>query len=173
MPPKGQKKTYDNGVFCGLRSDTPMVPPKSPRPSLTTENAQVTDQPVAPVTPSPRPQSLTLPFQNRDRASHLISDEEFDKIMRQGDLDNPMPRPKSGIPSHLSGLGIRRSASAARGSKNSLFAQRPRPASANFGNTILRTAQHVQDGFPRPGFSRDPTLTALPRPSTKNDMAGT
>lgn len=168
MAPKGQKKAFDNDVLCGLRSDTPKVPPKSPRPSLTTENVQAFDQPVAPITPSPRPQSLTLPFQNRDRASHLISDEEFDKIMKQGELDNPLPRLPSGIPSHLSGLGIRRTASTTKGSRTSLFAQRPRPASANFGNTGYAA---TQDGFPRPGFSRDPTLTALPRPPTKNDMA--
>lgn len=173
MAPKGQKKPFDNGVLCGLRSDIPRVPPKSPRPSLTTENVQVFDQPVTPIRPSPRPQSLTLPFQNRDRASHLISDEEFDKIMRQGEPDNAVSRLPSGIPSHLSGFGIRRAASSARAPRNSFFAQRPRPVSTNFSNSIHATAHYAQDGFPRPAFSREPTLTALPRPPTKNDMAGT
>lgn len=172
MAPKGQKKPFDNGLLCGLGPDIPRVPPKITRPSLTAENVQIFDQPVAPVTPSPRPQSLTLPFQNRDRASHLISDEEFDKIMRQGELENTVPRLPSAIPSHLSGFGVRRAASTARASRNSFFAQRQRPASANFSSSIHATAQYAQDGLSRSAFSRDPTLTALPRPPTKNDMAG-
>lgn len=168
MAPKEQKKTFDNGVLCGLRSDTPTF--KKPRPTATSEDAQEPDHSTFVVTPSPRPQSLTLPFQNRERASHLITDEELEAIMRRDELD-PLPRLLSAIPRHLSGLGIRRSASTAKASRSAIPAQRPRPVSVTFGGPVQPFTRRTRADSPHPAFSRDPTLTALPRPPTKNNMA--
>lgn len=168
MTPKDSKKTADHGVLCGLRSDTPADSSKRFRASLTKEPAK---EPEFAFTPSPRPESLTLPFQNRERASHLITDEDMDRIMRQGELDDPMPRLPSTVSGNLTGLGLRRTLSTAQDLGVSLFTHRPRPASAHFGGTDLEgSASNTR--YERSRYSRDPTLTALPRPPTKNDMAG-
>lgn len=159
------KKQNHYGVLCGLRASalgdsesdssrasTPEPPPKD----------EVHTQPN-----QPRPQSLTLPFENRDRESHLVSDEEFDRIVRQAEFENPMPPPAGGRARNLSSSGLRRSISTAR---NTAFL-RQRPASADV-STMLGFSTPTKKGLGQvSSISRDSTLTALPKPPTMNELA--
>lgn len=115
----------------------------------------------------PRPQSLTLPFDNRQRESHLVTEEEFDRIIRQEEMANPLPPMSRGTNSVRPQVQMRRSISTAR---RTVMTGRPRPMSADF--STLLTMQSHNTGPERASMSRDPTLTALPRPPTKNDLAG-
>lgn len=170
MRTNDHKKNNHYGVLCGLRanalgdsdsdasrSSTPEPPPKDEihvRPPITPVNQR-------------RPQSLTLPFENRNRESHLVSEEEFDRIVRQAELDDGVPSLSTTRPRNVSTGGLRRSISTAR---NTAFL-RQRPVSLDVGSLVPLSAQGRDKGRPD-SLSRDSTLTALPRPPTINQMAG-
>ncbi|KAK5069619.1 hypothetical protein LTR64_008300 [Lithohypha guttulata] len=171
MRPDEQRKIANYGILCGLRSDaasdssrSSSARPSSQERKLMALNSHPTNGAV-----QRRPQSLTLPFDNRERESHLVSEEEFDRIIKQGELDNPLPSLPTAIESSAPRIGLRRSISTAR---NTMMSTKPRPMSADFSR--LMASQGFQDRPGRNSFaapSRDPTLTALPRPPTKNDLA--
>lgn len=198
MSAKTKKPSNNNaGPFCGLLSDTPNVSlRKHPRPSIASDgqtlSIQSSSQTNVPstvtvdraFTPTPRPTSLTLPFQNRQRESHLVTDEEFERIMRRNG------GAMASVPSHRSGL--RMSMNLGRSSSGGAFrfggegtrlrsVERQRPASMSLANALSMSLEkpgqrfNIDTGKSLPVGSmpsRDPTLTALPRPPTKCDLAG-
>ncbi|KAK5096499.1 hypothetical protein LTR70_001673 [Exophiala xenobiotica] len=174
MRPEDQKKVAAHyGALCGLRSDADSDSDDSTasRPSPKQEPATSAMSPPDKSILRPRPESLTLPFENRERESHLVSDEEFDRIIRQEELDNPLPPLPAGVDRGASGAGLRRSISTARNTRMSTMSQRLRPMSADFSRMVPNTAgQREQNTEPFPPLPRDPTLTALPRAPTRNDM---
>lgn len=163
------------GALCGLRSeaDSDSDESSASKPSPKQEPASSAMPP--PITPSAqrRPQSLTLPFENRERESHLVSEEEFDRIIRQEELRNLVPPLPTGVDCSTSARGLRTSISTAGNTRMSTMSQRPRPMSADFGRVIASAVgHHDQSQIPPSTLPRDPTLTALPRAPTKNDLMG-
>lgn len=176
MRPEDQKKVAAHyGVLCGLRSDADSDSDDSAasEPSPKQEPATPPMPPAEKSTIRPRPESLTLPFENRERESHLVTEEEFDRIIRQEELDNPLPPLPAGPNRGASGLGLRRSISTARNTRMSTMSQRARPMSADVSRMALHPVVQRSEGTePFPTLPRDPTLTALPRAPTRNDLMG-
>jgi len=174
MPLEDHKRIAAHyGALCGLRGneDSNSDESTASRPSPEQQPAIPSGSPAEKAVLRPRPESLTLPFENRERESHLVSDEEFDRIIRQEELRNPLP-PLCSDTNHLvSGAGLRRSISTARNTRMSIMSQRPRPMSTDLSQMLPYTSgQREQIGEPFPALPRDPTLTALPRAPTKNDL---
>jgi len=173
MRSEDQKKIAAHyGVLCGLRSE----PDSDSDNSIASRPSPKQEAPSnGPVT-RPRPESLTLPFENRERESHLVSQDELDRIIRQEELENPLPPLASGLNHRSQGAGLRRSISTARNTRVSMLSQRPRPMSADFSRMMANTAdqcgQHGQNQVAPAALPRDPTLTAMPRAPTKNDLLG-
>jgi len=176
MRPENQKKVAAHyGVLCGLRSDADSDPDDSTssEPSPKQEPATPPMPPSEKSTIWPRPESLTLPFENRERESRLVTEEEFDRIIKQDELDNPLPPLPAGLNRGASGLGLRRSISTARNTRMSIMSQRARPMSADVSRMVPTPGgQRSQGTEPFPPLARDPTLTALPRAPTRNDLMG-
>lgn len=130
------------------------------------------------------PPTLRLPFDNRQRESHLVTDEEFDEIAKsafQDELFDAWQQPK-----------IRRSMSTARHSWFSNFAPRTRPASYAAETSRAEPADKLrraleswqkelnrqqegtvwQSGSQRVVGQETSSFTALPDPPTKNNLAG-
>lgn len=169
MSTKERRKGSD--VLCGLRSSTPSSSAANQRPQSTTR--ELDNEPESYVKePTPVPAPLTLPFHNPDRGSRLIPDEQFDNIMRQVQEDDHVPQLPPYLPQAWSTQGIRRTLSQARNTSIPRLSERPRPASADFKLIAQATGNHIRSDVSRSTIPRDPTLTALPRPPTKNDMAG-
>lgn len=171
------RKTANHGVLCGLGTKTSPDSDSSRSPSPDQENQlppmlssrkrpmDNTDRSQA----QPRPQSLTLPFENRQRESHLVTEEEFDRIIRQEEKNNPLPLTGPGMRPNIPQQSMRRSISTRR----TVATGRQRPVSADFSRLLAHQDVETQSGRPSLNLlSRDPTLTALPRPPTKNDLAG-
>ena len=163
------------GALCGLRSEAE----SDSDDSTTSGHSQLQELTTSSMPPNhcavrrPRPESLTLPFENRERESHLVSEEEFDRIIRQEELKNPLPPLPTGIEYGTSGTGLRRSISTARNTGISMMSHRTRAMSAEFNGIATSTSeQHNQDLSRAAPLPRDPTLTALPRASTSNDLLG-
>lgn len=159
MPP--ERKLSLSAATCGLASYSPDVDFHGDKVATPSADGRVGtfDQ-------------LRLPFDARDRESHLVSEAEFEEIVRQAELGNIVPP----LPVTISRrrLGLSRSMSAAR---NSILS-RSRPASADW-STIVPDAfdyDHNQPGNRASSYStvsrETSSLTALPRPPTKNAMMG-
>lgn len=132
MGPDDRKLRKDYGMLCGIqrkqssssssndtepdRDDSAMIPER-------------TDQ-------TNRPQSLTLPFENRERESHLVSEEEFDRIARDAQSENPLPTIPLRFGPELSEGALRRSISTAPRSRYSFLPSQSRPLSEDIGKTL-------------------------------------
>lgn len=172
MPSDQHKKNNQYGVLCGLRASALGDSDSDSNRSSTPEPSPKDEVPSHPSNISPnqrRPQSLTLPFENRDRESHLVSDEEFDRIVRQAEFEAPLPRLPTTHARNLSAVGLRRSISTAR---NMTFMRR-RPVSMDVGAMVALSAAQNGGRAQPVSMSRESTLTAMPRPPTMNEFAGT
>ncbi|KAK5938275.1 hypothetical protein PMZ80_009245 [Knufia obscura] len=161
------------GALCGLRAEPDSDSDESTeaKPSPNQEPAASTMSPPTEAVPRPRPESLTLPFENRERESHLVSEDELDRIIRQGEMNHSSPPLPSGIDRSAPAGSLRRSMSTARNTRMSMMSQRTRPASADFSRMVAnRAGQPDQSQGTQSALPRDPTLTALPRAPTKNDL---
>lgn len=186
MGPQNKKSSNKDGGFtCGLLSDDTNPLRKQQKPSLDDEqqasfyqvDSQVNSPFDIPITRTPRPSSLTLPFQNRQRESRLVTDAEIREIARRNGLLNI-----SSLPSHRSGLGLGINLGQPSSGVSDNFAsnngranefERQRPASMYISRPNQRF--DIDTGKPLPATSapiRDPTLTALPNPPTMCDLAG-
>lgn len=154
-----ERKLSLSAAACGLAADTPDVDLHGEQTAI--PKVATFDQ-------------LRLPFDARDRESRLVSEAEFEEIVRQAELENVVPP----LPQTMSRrrLGLSRSISAAR---SSIFS-RSRPVSADWSTIVPETTDYDYD---RPGnrassystvsVARElSSLTALPRPPTKNTMMG-
>lgn len=171
-----QKNNLNHGLLCGLRIDTDAdlnksqtsEPSTRPEPTPVMRSNPSTGRRVS----QRRPHSLTLPFENRERESHLVSEEEFDRIVRQAELENPLPLLPTKIAHGTSGPNMRNSISTTRNARMSVTSSRPRPLSSNYDSTRAKISPQssIAPNLSKP-LPRDPTLTALPRPPTKNALA--
>lgn len=167
MPP--ERKLSLSAATCGLASYSPDVDLHGDEVATPSADGRTS----AAATPRVGTfDQLRLPFEVRDRESHLVSEAEFEEIVRQAELENIVPP----LPVTVSRrrLGLSRSISAAR---NSILG-RSRPASADW-STIVPDAfdyDHNQPGNRASSYStvsrETSSLTALPRPPTKNAMMG-
>lgn len=158
-------KMPNSGVFCGLHVDTKSTSSRCATPDQSTSLGPAIQANQR------RPHSLTLPFENRERRSHLVSEEEFDKIIRRAKLDQPLPPLPPGVCNDVPQHRKRSSISVATNPRISSLSQRPRPMSADFSTVISTIANRHEAALQIPrALPKDLTLTALPRPPTKNDL---
>ena len=160
------KRSGYDGILCGLRSDIRPAFNQSPAPPPPPKDGNLVNNAID-LSVQKRPQSLTLPFENRERESHLVSEEEFERIVREAEAGSLVPP----LPHHLthdtSFSGLRRSISSVRNNHFSMMTARRRPMSVEIGNMSGHSAA---EQLPV-SISRHSTLTALPRPPTKNGLA--
>jgi len=183
MAPTDLKKRPDYSVLCGLGNDSSSSSSITPTPSVKDEPdpTAVMNEQQGQHKRQERPQSLTLPFDNRERESHLVSEEEFDRIAREAQDENILPALPAHFQKEVSETALRRSISTARNPKKSFFGGRRQHMSADFGysSSMIPTGLGAIDDTertPRPfrtsGLPRDPSsLTALPRAQTRYDLA--
>ena len=171
MRTNDQKRTVNYGAFCGLRPED-----DSDSSRASTPDPEQTQQVVASTIAQQddrhfqrRPVSLTLPFENRERESHLVSDEELDRIIRQGELEIAMPALPTAMRRESAGVDLRRSISTRRNTTFFRTSAKARPMSADWGSMMVTGPKATQGAMPV--MPKDPTLTALPRPPTKNELA--
>ena len=147
---KHQKKSQ-NGVLCGFPGQSSI--------NTATKQDENSTPPERTISPKKRPQSLTLAFENRERESHLLTDEQIDQILRQEALNQPLPPLPNEKRRSISGLSRRSPSKVQR-----------RPVSEDLSRLVPSLSQKFQDQRATP--TRDSTMTALPRPPTMNEMFG-